>query len=149
MTSYPTYGASETVAVGQTMYFGDTLVAQRIIDHPRDFTPTSINVSGIRPVVRANTADADIAVLRCVSRVGGPPLLGQSKSDADAKCTSLRPFNSGRLTVGFNMHNDDIVIAITPRRTGVVKVAGVTLEYSSGARHGTQHTGPQLKTVTK
>jgi hypothetical protein len=147
--TYPMYGATETLQVGHTNYFGNNLVAAHAIDHPSDFSALSLQVSAIRPVVLENTADAKIAVLRCVARRSASALLGENEATAQDKCSTLTPFTSGSLTLGVERNQDDIVIAITPRHAGTVRIAGVDVHYSKGLRHGVQHTGAQIKTTTK
>lgn len=148
LVEYPTYGASGPLAIGKTEYFGGNAIAARAISHPNQPGQLSLHISAIRPIVDVNTADADTSVLRCVLAHDGPGPAGAFRADTNSTCSSLKPFRSGAVTLGFRKGDDDIVVAVTPRRAGMVRISGIELQYSSGLRHGTQHTGAQLSTTT-
>lgn len=146
LSEYPTYGVGGPLAIGKTEYLGGNLWAQDTITHPSRPMELSLHISMIRPVVVTNTAGADIRILRCVLALDGPGPEGDASGRS--RCASLSPFESGDITLGFQRGDDDIVIAVTPRRAGKVRIAGVEVHYSSGLRHGTQHTGVQIWTST-
>lgn len=149
LASYPVWGASLPVRAGDTTYFGGNVTAERVFSDPHNHQPFALHIDSIRPVVRQNTAGADIVVLRCTSRDGGPGPLGGNAAAANAICAKLVPFHSGRVDLGFRAGDDDVVVAVTPRHRGIVRVAGVYVRYSSGIRHAAQHCGGQIKTITK
>jgi hypothetical protein len=144
LVEFPTYGVGGPLAIGKTEYFGGNVVVGSAIRHPNQPGELSLHISAIRAIVALNTADADISILRCVLANDGPGPDGASRGAAKATCSSLRPFDSGAVTVGFRKGDDDIVVAVSPKRAGKVRISGIELQYSSGLRHGTQHTGVQL-----
>jgi hypothetical protein len=150
LVDYPGYGVGIPASVAQrTFYFGNELVAERAISHPKDSGTLSINISSITPVVLENTANADVTVAHCVLARPGAGVISGGPKEAAAKCSSLTPFRSGSVTLGFAKGSDDIVIAVTVHKAGLVRIAGVEVHYSSGLRHGSQHTGAQLRIRTK
>jgi hypothetical protein len=132
---------SSPVALGETRYLGSNLVSAEAIDDPNHLRALSLHVSDIRVEVVADSADADIEVLRCVLAADGPGPSGDESGHS--KCASLSPFTSGNLRLGFKRGDDDIVVAVTLRKHGEVRIAGLQVRYSSGRRHGTQHVGVQ------
>ncbi|HZC69257.1 MAG TPA: hypothetical protein VE442_01055 [Jatrophihabitans sp.] len=150
LVEYPTYGASGPLPIGETEYFGSNVIAARAISHPRDpdSGELSLHISAVRPMVRVNTAGAEIRMLRCVLRLGGPGPDGQLRAETDSVCSRLTPFHSGDIALGFKKGDEDIIVAVTARHAGKVRIRGIEVEYSSGLRHGTQHAGGQFGTTT-
>lgn len=148
LANYPVNGVGYPLAAGKTFYVDGNAVAARVFSH-EDFSDLSVDINSVRPVVKENTADADIGVLRCVLRRDGGGPFGYNQAQTRRTCGTITPFHSGPVTLGFRKGDDDIVIAVTPRHAGTVRISGVEVQYSSGLRHGTQHTGPQIKTTTK
>jgi hypothetical protein len=147
--SYPDNGFSANVRVGQTEYFGDNLTDKRVISN-RSTAPDhlTIHVSSITPVIGDKDAEATVSVLRCVLAQDGDGPVGYDQADTDATCASLTPFRSGTLTLGDKKGDDNLVIAVTPHNAGREQIAGIEVRYSSGLRHGNQHTGLQMGTTT-
>jgi hypothetical protein len=149
LLSYPTYGAGGVPSViGQTEYYGAEVTSTHVISHPSNPGVLSIHISSVRPVIDENTSAATIAVMRCVLTLGGSGPLGFGQVQTDSICSTLTPFRSGNLSFGFAKGDDDVVIAVTPRHAGTVRISGVQVRYSSGFRHGNQLTGAELKVVT-
>jgi len=149
LAAYPVWGGSLTVRAGDSTYFGDNVTAERVFSDPHNHQPFGLQIDSIRPVVRENTAGADIVVLRCTLRDGGSGPMGGNSAAAHATCIKLVPFHTGRVDLGFRTGNDDIVVAVTPRHRGIVRVAGVNVRYNAGIRHATQHCGARIETITK
>jgi hypothetical protein len=147
LLGYPAYGSAQPLAVGQSLYFGNNLIAARAISHSDD-AGLSLHVSAVRPLVATNTSAADITVLRCPLAFGGAGPDGIDRRRADAVCTSLTPFDGGSVHIGSREGDDDIVLAVTPHRPGTVRIAGLEVSYSTGLRHGTQHVGVQARVTT-
>jgi hypothetical protein len=131
------------------MYFDDMADYSRVFTHPHDPGTLTLHVASIRPVVAKNTAGASVVVEQCVLFSLGHYLLGVGASEARLHCTTLRPLRSGTVTLGYAKGDVDIVVAITPKHAGVVKVKGVDVSFSAGWRHGAQHTGVQAQTITR
>ena len=148
LIEYPGYGVGTPLRAGHTLYFGDNVVAARILNHPHESGELSLNISAARPVVVENTAGASVSVVRCVLASNGDGPEGQGPLETRQQCSSLSPFQSGPVTVGFSRGDDDILIAVTPAHSGVVRVHGMRVSFSSGWRHGTQHVGPEIRTRT-
>jgi len=147
LIDYPNYGVGMPTAPGHSWYFGSELASTTAVSvNPRQL---SIDITSVKPVVIENNADADVAVLRCVLRHPGAGPVGERQVATDAICASLTPFRSGRVTLGFEAGNDDIVVEVTPHKAGVVRINGVDVRYRSGLRHGSQHAGGQLRVTAK
>ena len=143
LIAYPGYGVSIPVPVNHAEYFGETAVRADESGQPDTGQTLTLTVTSIRPIVMQNTANATVRVLRCVlAATGHGPV-----AEPPANCATLRPFTSGRVKLGFGKGDDDIVITVTPRRAGTVRIAGAELHYSSGIRHGVQHIGGRLATT--
>ena len=145
LVDYPGYGVGGPFPIGKAAYFGQNVTAAEVLSHPHAPEKLAIHISAVRPVIRANSADAQVTVLLCKLKGYSSQLDAVFADDATATCSSLTPFRSGTVTVGFTPGYDDIVISVTPRQAGTVRIAGLEVRYSSGLRHGTQHVGTQIK----
>jgi hypothetical protein len=144
LVRYPLAGVSQSVGAGQHQYFGGEATAEKAFDHPSGGGELAIGVSSIRPVVQENSAGATITILRCVLSKNGQGPIGFDQADTDATCSALTSFRSGRVHLGFDRGDDDLVIEVTPHHAGRVRIAGAEIAYRSGLRHATQHTGLRI-----
>ena len=98
-----------------------------------------LHVHEITPVVVANTADATIEVVVCRSRVGDG--LGASRGSLEPDCVSVDPVTPDVLS----HRGRSVVVRITPRKEGVVRIDGADVRYTRGASHlwqtGTEQAG--------
>jgi hypothetical protein len=148
LVEYPTYGASTAERAGATVYFGSNAWPSDAEGQPDGGAEVSVHVSAVRPVVRENTAAARIVVLKCVRSSPGDESLGGDVADVRAHCATLVPFASGSVKFGERAGDDDIVLEVTPTRSGKVQIAGIEVRYSSGLRHGVQHIGARISIPT-
>jgi hypothetical protein len=147
LVDYPLWGAGQPIAVGTTMYFGANTWPADAQGEPGNAT-LLMHVSTVRPVILQNSSAAHITVLDCVRKRLGDDAPGVLVGDVHSHCATLALFASGSLRIGDRIGDDDLIIAITPSRTGRVRIAGLRLSYSSGHRHGTQHVGAQIVAPT-
>jgi hypothetical protein len=86
-----------------------------------------------------NTAHATVRVLEC--RVADPHTGSGTASPAVARriCATRRPFRPGPGDLGFSA--TEIVYAVTPARTGRIRVEGADVSYLAGDDSGSQHAG--------
>jgi hypothetical protein len=100
--------------------------------------PVMLDLRSVTPRITVNTAMADVRVLIC-HRNDSITALG---ADSLFFCDSTQPFTPGTLTIG---HDDpgqtSIVLAITTRHLGTVRIEGVHVNYHDGLRRGSQDTG--------
>jgi hypothetical protein len=148
LVEYPTYGASTSERAGTTVYFGSNAWPADAQGQPDGRAELPVHVSVVRPVVRENTAAAQIVVLKCGRSSPGDEALGGDAAEVRGRCATLVPFASGSVTFGERAGDDDIVLEVTPTRPGKVQIAGIEVRYSSGLRHGTQHIGAQTSVRT-
>jgi hypothetical protein len=129
------YGSSVSgpTQVGHTTYVGLFIGAT-------SHRPT-IDISRLHLRVATNTAEADISVRRCVSRPSGGGI-GAVQDGWAQYCTSMDRFTSGAISL--DQRRAQLVLAVTPRRAGVVDVQGVDLSYRHQLRFGRQHVGQRV-----
>ena len=118
------YSWSGETQVGRTMNVGLTAGAEP--DGP-------ITTRRIRPVVPVNTADADIELVVCTRGAGGTTLGSSSEPLPDAEtCPEVRPLDDAG---DVDWSSETVVARVTPRRAGVVQLAGVEVTYTRDAKH--------------
>lgn len=145
LVDYPTFGVGGPLGVGKSEYVGENARDARLLSRSADTGGhLSLRVISVRPIVGKNTAAADVVVLRCVLAQDGPPPLGSMPADVSSTCATLTRLHPGPLRLGFRKGDDDVVVEVTPRHPGSVRISGLDLRYSSGLRHGTQHIGAQI-----
>jgi hypothetical protein len=102
----------------------------------------TVHVIAVVPDVVHNTATATFTVDVCTldprARVGG--IILQSQHDTTTICRSRTPAQGADLHLGPGLP-DQIVVTITPSRSGLVSLRGVHLTYTYGWKRGTQNTG--------
>lgn len=135
--AYGSGGGTTTGVVGRTVYMDADVQPDVASGHE------VLDIASIEPVIPLNTAAATVVVEGCI-RIGGAAGVG-AVSSTRGLCASSPQIQPGRIDIGNPV--DQIIYAITPRRTGTVRIAGSDVTYTAGARHGTQHTGVPL-TVT-
>lgn len=124
---YGGHGGRYTGVVGRTVYMDADVQPAVPMRHE------VLDIACIKPVILRNTAAATVVVEECI-RIAGTPGVGVVSS-THSLCASTRQFRPGCIDVGTNV--DQIIYAITPTRTGTLRIAGTAVTYSAG----TQHTG--------
>lgn len=125
--------------------YGNAVSAQLVVGETLDvnLSVTSIQeqvtTHALEPRITENTADADIDVVLC--ELDGDDRLGAGTGELDRYCTSVRPATAGQI----DWRRNDLMVRVTPRRAGTVRIEGTEIGYTRGWRHlrqtGTQHTG--------
>lgn len=123
--------------VGRTHYVG-------MISHLED--AERVRIDRVTPVFERNTAHADVRFLVCsidpASGVGGVGLVGRRSFEevcpepVPAEGAWFQPSPTAR---------QDVVMAVTPRTDGAVRISAIEITYTQGWRHGTQITGPSYE----
>ena len=129
------------LVVGRTMYVGG-MVVPSAGNHG-----VTVRVTSIRPVVTADTAHASVRVLLCTVAPGQDTDFLSAYSLTGA-CSRVAPFTPGTLTFSSRPKAGTIaaIVAVTPRTSGHVHVAGVDVSYQQGFRRGDQRTGMAIDT---
>ena len=125
--------------VGRTMYFGIVTTSSR--DERRE-----LELRSVTPVVRANTAEAELTVYLCEIAPDSPygAIVGQRKRPSRV-CGTLEPVTDGmRFLTGKGTPRQQLVLAVRTTKRGVVKVKGAEVSYRDGLRRGTEVTGGYL-----
>lgn len=144
LVEYPAGSAEVPARVDHTLYTDSGLALEVAYDASGVSTsPTSlpVAVASIVPRVRSNTSQADVQVLTCVRRAGHAGV-GAVEDVADG-CSTLTPFQPATIEIG--SATIQIVLAVTPHRSGTVHVAGLDVAYSDGPRSTTQHAGTDIR----
>lgn len=105
-----------------------------------------VDLRSVRPIVSVNTAGADVRVLLCT--IGTDGGIGISSS-AHPYCSAIKAFQPGRVTLGWLHGRTDLLVAVTPRHVGTVRVDGLRVTYRDGVRRGDQHTGFSVTVTTR
>jgi hypothetical protein len=121
--------------VGRTAYVGMTF--------PDDRAGGSIRIHGAEPHGLADSTGADLAYFLCTPRSGpaGAAIGIASASEASRQCGRLVPAGNETLSLS----EQQLVVAITPRREGVVALHGLDLHYGDGWQSGTQRVGGDVR----
>lgn len=119
---------------------GHTLYSQPLVS-PAGSDRVSVRLTSATPRTVENTADADIRVLLCVVNGQVPEFPGS----ATPPCTSTAPFTAGSRVLGSQAGLSTLILAITPRRPGIIRIDGLTVHYRDGIRRGTAHCGINLE----
>lgn len=145
LVEYPAGSAEVPARVDHTLYTDSGLALEVAYDASGVSTsPTSlpVAVASIVPRVRSNTSQADVQVMTCVRRAGHAGV-GAVPDDASDSCSALLPFEPATIEIG--SATIQIVLAITPHRSGTVRIAGLDVAYSDGPRSTTQHAGTDIR----
>lgn len=133
------YGFRTDRAVGRTMYFG--IVTTSIRDERRD-----LELRSVRPVVRANTAEAEMTVYLCEIDPDAQSSAVMAQRVPPTKvCGTFEPVTDGtRLLTGKGSPHQQLVLEVRTTQRGVVKIKGAEVSYRDGVRRGTELTGGYL-----
>jgi len=116
---------------GRPVYIGDVASPVR--------EGTTLDLRSITPVVVRNTSHARIRMVVC--HLHGAIGIGTgSAASVRASCDSLQPFRAGDYELAHS-RGDEILMQVTPRRAGVLRVARFAVAYRQGMRYGRQYTG--------
>jgi hypothetical protein len=130
--------ASANGAVARTTYHGLPL-------RSAGAAVTTLNLRSVTPRVTLNTAQATVRVLVCTGpqTAAGPLDYGATSEQAPVDCATLAPLHSGILRLGqtSGYQTSGVVVAVTPRRAGTVRIEGADVHYRQGIRFGHQHVG--------
>jgi len=108
-----------------------------------------VHIDSVEPHVVTNTADAEVDFYVCRLADAADGRLGNGGQDlADEFCGQLLPAEGG---VGLQLDRDarqQLLVKVTLREPGTVRVAGADVTYSDGWQHGTQDTGGEVVVTT-
>jgi hypothetical protein len=122
-----------SVPVGSTIWVGDGLTLSG---------GDTVWLDSVTPRVVANTAGARVVVMRCTG--GAAEMLAESAEQfgAPGMCDTLTPWRPHAVAPSVAYERGvPVVLAVTPTRPGVVKIAGVRVTLHDGWRHGQQDVG--------
>ena len=100
----------------------------------------SVRIDRIAAVVTTNTADADVRFLVCtVDPAGGAGGVGLIREKDFARtCPDPVPAEGGAVLTPEAGRHQDVVMAVTPRRRGDVRIEALQVTYRHGWQRGTQ-----------
>jgi len=128
--------------VGQRVYVGMTPAVVS--------APGPVTLEDIRPVLRTNTAEAEIAFFVCtldptrgIGSVGAVRSLGRA-------CSGVTPVRAGTTfdADASASPRQQVVMAIEPTAPGLVVIDGMKVTYAAGWQRGSQWIGPHVMVET-
>lgn len=103
-----------------------------------------VDVRSVRPIVRDNSADADVTVVYCI-----PPGPGKPEKDRfiGGGCAATPPMQPGRVVLDYYVGS--FALTVTPRRPGQVVLDGSVVTYvdSAGRIEQAKLGGPASVTI--
>lgn len=124
---------------GGTWYFGAVITPER--DERR-----TLELKSATPVVRSDTADAELEVFLCevdpAAEVAG---VGAQRREPTNICRVFEPVSEGmRFLTGGGEPRHELILRVRTTQPGVVRVEGIEISYRDGLRRGTQVTGADV-----
>lgn len=107
----------------------------------RSHRDTSVRVTGADPLVMKNTADADITVHVCHERGTG---IGSVTGNLRDYCRAILNLAAEPTLTLAPRARERLILTITPRKPGQVRVAGLKLTYRHGWQYGPQPVGEHV-----
>jgi hypothetical protein len=134
---------SGPLALGHTEYDG----IGPLMPAGKNPATVHIDLRNVTPLVTENSSDATVAVMICVTRgPGGLIAGGAALDDVSEDCKSLSAFHPGPITLGLTASG--LVLAVTPHRSGVIRIDGAGISYRDGLRTGRERIGIEVFTIT-
>jgi hypothetical protein len=97
----------------------------------------AVTIHGVAPHDLQDSTDASFAYYLCM-KAPGPVAIGvETQTEMRGACTKVGPAVGATMS----LHRQQLLVAVTPHRTGVVVFHGVDVHYSHGWQNGTQRTG--------
>ena len=127
--------------VGHT-YYTDA-VLDVVLDADPESTVRHLRFDRIEPRVEENSANALVSLLVC-TRTPGTSGVGLGELDSlRPACSSVTPFTGAQeMVLGFQ--TAQVVLAVTPRQPGTVRIEGFEVSYASTGRAVTTTSGLHL-----
>lgn len=108
----------------------------------KPYWSSSVRLTDADPLTVENTADAKITVTVCQERAGAD--IGSVTGDLRDYCTSILNLTAEPLLSLAPEDNERVILTITPRQPGRVRVVGMDLTYRHGWQYGTQAVGEHM-----
>lgn len=109
-----------------------------------DTDPVPVTLTGVEPRVEVNTADASLEILLC--ELGPGARIGNIGTSSvrylERVCAGLRPVDQP--VENFTGTGGFLVLVVTPRQPGLVRVDGFDTTYRDGIRWGSDQAGVEL-----
>jgi len=115
------------------------------MSYEQDDAEGTITIQSARANVVQDSADADVTFYVCsIAPLAGVGAIGSSnEEDMHELCSSLVPAEGATLRL-HAIPMQQVVMAITLRRPGLVRVDGMDLDYTLGWQAGTQRIGGEV-----
>jgi len=132
-------GMGAPTPIGRTIAFDTAVVSDR--------DAIRVSLKSLKPRVTENSSDATIVFVVC-RRNAGTTTLGVSRtSDLRKYCTRTDPLRRSFVgSLGYT--TNQILVLVTPRKSGRVHITGYNATYRVGIRSGTQHVGLDTTVTT-
>ncbi|MGZ4448403.1 MAG: hypothetical protein ACXVW4_01305 [Nocardioides sp.] len=121
--------------VGEPLFVGMT--------YPFTHGEEAVTLHGAEVGPMSNTADATVSFGICTLKPGGAAIGSVGAQGVAELCARWAPVDGYRLTSETGPRAQ-LLMKVTPRRSGTVEIAGTRLTYSQEWRTGTQDVGEHL-----
>jgi hypothetical protein len=125
---------------GRTVYVG-------VMFEDQDATGTA-HLHHISANVVSDSADTDIGFVMCTIVPGNSAFGAARQADLESGCSSLEPVEDADMELNGDPRQQ-VLMSLTPHRSGKVRVRGVDVSYRDGWQDGTQTTGGDVEVTTK
>lgn len=146
LATYPSYGESFPESVGHAVY-SDTGIVPAVTPDGTGPTSTVLTIDAISAKILENTSHSVIRILVC-TRNGGNLGIGTQDGNLSASCSRVSPF-TGPETIDVGFQTAQIIISVTARNAGTLRIAGLDVSYRQGIRGTSQHTGADITVITR
>jgi hypothetical protein len=107
----------------------------------KSYWDSTVRVTAAEPLVLENTADADITVHVCHERGIG---IGSVTGSLRGYCRTILNLAAEPTLKLAPQAREQLILTITPRQSGQVRVGGMNLTYRHGLQYGTQSVGEHV-----
>lgn len=107
----------------------------------RSYWDSTVRVTAAEPLVLENTADAEISVHVCHERGIG---IGSVTGSLRDYCKTLLNLSAEPTLTLAPQAREQLILTITPRQSGQVRVGGMNLTYRHGLQYGAQSVGEHV-----
>jgi hypothetical protein len=108
-----------------------------------------VTIESVRPNVVTNTSDATIRMELCTRNAAHIRIQPDGSKEYDLYCPSYGPVGHQKVKLSDAAGSSMLAVLITPRRAGVVRIAGFRVSYREGVRRQNQSGGINVTVRSK
>ena len=108
----------------------------------------ALQLRRVTPHLLANSSGATVDVVLC-RRSADPLGVGAQADPPTRQCSALVPVGSADVILSQRPGGAELLVRVTPRRHGLVRIDGLDISYRTGLRTGTQRSGMWMVVPTR